>query len=111
MSDGNLVLDELSDRRNTIHALLVSTRELSDQLTKALRENRAQIGPMLKQINGVATVLNRHEKSLNFLIDHLGGYARNLGEAVGGGPFFYGYVANLTPTNLIPLPIQPQPEP
>lgn len=110
MEDGNDVLDELHDRRATIHALLVSTRELSAQLTAALRENRAELRPALDQLNEVAKVLNRHEKSLDFLIDHLGGYARNLGEAVGGGPFFYGYVANLVPTNLVPLPIQPQPE-
>ncbi len=110
MDDGNDVLDELHDRRATIHTLLVSTRELSSQLTAALRENRAELSPALDQLDRVAAVLNRHEKSLNFLIDHLGGYARNLGEAVGGGPFFYGYVANLVPTNLIPLPIQPKPE-
>jgi phospholipid/cholesterol/gamma-HCH transport system substrate-binding protein len=110
MEDGNNVLDELHDRRATIHTLLVSTRDLSRQLTAALRENRAQIRPALDELNKVATVLNRHEESLNFLIDHLGGYARNLGEAVGGGPFFYGYVANLVPTNLIPLPITPEPE-
>jgi phospholipid/cholesterol/gamma-HCH transport system substrate-binding protein len=110
MEDGNDVLDELHDRRATIHILLVSTRDLSRQLTAALRENRTQIRPALDELNKVATVLNRHEESLNFLIDHLGGYARNLGEAVGGGPFFYGYVANLVPTNLIPLPITPEPE-
>jgi len=110
MADGNDVLDELHDRRDTIHALLVSTRELSAELTASLRENRAQLRPALDQLTNVTKVLNRHEKSLNFLIDHLGGYARNLGEAVGGGPFFYGYVANLVPTNLVPLPITPQPE-
>ncbi len=110
MEDGNKVLDELQDRRDTIHTLLVSTRDLSRQLTAALKENRAQMRPALDELNAVATVLNRHEESLNFLIDHLGGYARNLGEAVGGGPFFYGYVANLVPTNLIPLPITPKPE-
>ena len=110
MEDGDDVLEELNDRRATIRTLLVSTRELSAQLTAALRENRAELRPALDQLNQVASVLNRHEKSLNFLIDSLGGYARNLGEAVGGGPFFYGYVANLVPTNLIPLPIQPEPE-
>jgi len=110
MDDGSDVLDELHDRRDTIHALLVSTRELSTELTAALRENRAQLGPALDQLTKVTRVLNRHEKSLNYLIDHLGGYARNLGEAVGGGPFFYGYVANLVPTNLVPLPITPKPE-
>lgn len=110
MDDGNDVLDELHDRRATIHALLVSTRELSAELTGTVRDNRAQLRPALDQLTKVTEVLNRHEASLNFLIDHLGGYARNLGEAVGGGPFFYGYVANLVPTNLVPLPIQPQPE-
>jgi phospholipid/cholesterol/gamma-HCH transport system substrate-binding protein len=110
MDDGNDVLDELHERRATIHALLVSTRELSTELTAALRENRTQLKPALDQLTKVTRVLNRHEKSLNFLIDHLGGYARNLGEAVGGGPFFYGYVANLVPTNLVPLPITPKPE-
>lgn len=110
MEDGNDVLDELHDRRDAIHTLLVSTRGLSAQLTGALRENRAELRPALDQLDQVAALLNRHEESLNFLIDHLGGYARNLGEAVGGGPFFYGYVANLVPTNLIPLPIQPEPE-
>jgi len=110
MDDGNDVLDELYDRRATIHTLLVGTRDLSAQLTAALRENRAELRPALDELNAVAAVLNRHEESINFLVDHLGGYARNLGEAVGGGPFFYGYVANLVPTNLIPVPIQPQPE-
>ena len=110
MDDGSDVLDELYDRRATIHTLLVSTRDLSAQLTAAIRENRAELRPALDELDAVAALLNRHEESINFLVDHLGGYARNLGEAVGGGPFFYGYVANLVPTNLVPVPIQPQPE-
>ena len=43
MADGNKVLDELQDRRDTIHTLLVSTRDLSRQLTAALKENRFRL--------------------------------------------------------------------
>ena len=102
MSQGNLVLTELAARRETIRTLLAATHEISVQISGLVRDNQEQLRPALDQLNQTVTVLRRNEKSLNFLIDHLGGYARNLGEAVGGGPFFYGFVQNIVPTNLRP---------
>lgn len=110
MSKGNEILSELVARRATIHALLVSTREISAEVSGTVKDNRKQLKPALDQLDQVVAVLRRNEKSINFLIDHVGGYTRNLGEAVGGGPFFYGFVQNLVPTNLIPVPISSQPE-
>jgi len=110
MSHGNQVLSELVARRTTIHVLLVATRDISAQISGLVRDNRAQLRPTLDQLDKVVAVLKKNEKSINFLIDHVGGYTRNLGEAVGGGPFFYGFVQNLVPTNLVPVPITPKPE-
>lgn len=110
MSEGSLVLSELIDRQEVISTLLAATRDISEQLSGLVDDNAEQLGPALDELDEVITVLRRNEESITFLIDHMGGYTRNLGEAVGGGPFFYGYVHNLVPTNLIPLPIEPVPE-
>lgn len=104
MRDGDLVLQELVKRRVTIHALLVDIQAAGRQLSGVIRDNDARLAPALSRIDRVVALLQDNERALDFVLGHLGGFTRNLGEAVGGGPFFYGYVQNITPTNLVPVP-------
>lgn len=103
MSSGTKLLQELNLRHATIRALLVDARAVSKQLSGLVADNKAQYGGALHEVDKVVQLLQRNERSLAYILDHLGGFTRNLGEAVGGGPFFYGYVQNLVPTQLLPV--------
>jgi phospholipid/cholesterol/gamma-HCH transport system substrate-binding protein len=101
--DGNALLDELYRRRDAIRALLVNTTAAFDQLRGAVQDNEAQIGPALDELQRTLDLLNENDRSIAQAIHGLRGYATTLGETVGGGPFFYVYVANLVPSNLTPM--------
>lgn len=101
--DGNALFEELDARRWVIHKLLVNVTRATHQLSALVRENRTTLGPALEELRQVTRVLNDNEKNLEFVIQNLGGYVRELNEAIGGGPFFYAYVENLVPTNLAPM--------
>jgi phospholipid/cholesterol/gamma-HCH transport system substrate-binding protein len=101
--DGNLLLAELNQRRTVISQLLPSTAMLLEQLRGLVRDNQQQLQPVLQQLQNVLDILNRDERTLGTVMHGLNIYAGNLGEAAGGGPWFYGYIPNLPPTNLIPL--------
>ena len=48
LADGNLLLQEVKARRDSISSLLDGTRELSAQLSGLVDENAAQLGPTLQ---------------------------------------------------------------
>lgn len=101
--DGSALFAELDARRRVIHELLVNITEATHQLTALARENRSSLRPALDELREVTAVLNKNKKNLEAVVTTFGGYARSLGEAVGGGPFFYAYVENLVPSNLAPV--------
>jgi phospholipid/cholesterol/gamma-HCH transport system substrate-binding protein len=101
--DGNLLLAELNQRRTVISQLVRTTATLLENLRGLVQDNQHQLRPVLDQLKGVLDILNRDERFLGTLMHGLNVYAGNLGEAVGGGPWFYGYIPNLPPTNLVPL--------
>jgi virulence factor Mce family protein len=96
VADGDLLLSELSARRDAIRALLVHTTAVVDELDGLAADNRDQLGPALAELDGVLDLLIRNEDSLTASIEGLRNYTGSLGEAVSGGPWFYGYVPNLT---------------
>lgn len=103
LSDGNAFLSELEARRDTIRRLLVGVKEATDQLSGFVTDNNESLRPALTELRKTLAVLNDNKKSLEQAIGLLGRLGRSLGEAVGGGPFFYGYMQNLTATNLVPV--------
>jgi phospholipid/cholesterol/gamma-HCH transport system substrate-binding protein len=101
--DGNLLLGELNQRRALISSLLTTTTGMLDQLTGLVHDNQQQLGPVLQQLQGVLDLLNSDDRTLGSVIQGLNIYAGSLGESVSGGPWFFGYIPNLPPTNLAPL--------
>jgi phospholipid/cholesterol/gamma-HCH transport system substrate-binding protein len=95
MHSGDLVLRELRMRKRAIHALLVNARTLAVQLQGVADDNRVQLGPALHQVRQVLRLLQDKQTELRKTIAALGPYADILGNIVGTGPWFDGYVVNL----------------
>ena len=95
MRQGDLVFKELEARKAAIHALLVHARVMAVQLEGVAADNQRQIGPALIQLHEVLGVLQSKESDLRKTIAALGPYANILGNIVGTGPWFDGYVVNL----------------
>lgn len=104
LGDGDLLLKELKRRREAIHTLLVSTSTLSDQLTKLVRENRAQIKPTLQRLRAVVAVLKANQDNLDRTIELMGPFTRVFANTLGNGPWFDTYVENFIPVDAVQPP-------
>lgn len=104
VTDGDQLLSTLYQRRDEIRLLLVNVTAVVDQLRGLATDNQAQLGPALNQLQGVLTLLNNNAANINQAIAGLQRYSGGLGDVVGGGPYFYAFVQNIVPTNLVPVP-------
>ena len=95
MQHSSLVFKEVERRKDAIHRLLVNARELAVQLRGVATDNQAQIGPALKQVDDLLSLLNSKDKELKATLDALGPYASILGNIIGTGPWFDAYAVNL----------------
>ena len=95
MKHSDLVLKEVEQRKRAIHLLLVNARELADQLEGVARDNQAQMGPALKEVDDLLALLNSKDKQLKATLDALGPYVSILGNIIGTGPWFDAYASNL----------------
>ncbi len=95
MRQGDKVFEEVQARKKAIHSLLVNARTLSVQLEGVARDNKAQLGPALRELRQVLAMLQDKKKQLRQTAAALGPYADILGNIVGTGPWFDGYVVNL----------------
>jgi phospholipid/cholesterol/gamma-HCH transport system substrate-binding protein len=95
MREGDKVFQEVRARKRAIHRLLVNTRTLSTQLEGVARDNEKQLGPALRELRQVLAMLQEKKKELRATAAAIGPYADILGNIVGTGPWFDGYVVNL----------------
>ncbi len=95
MREGDKVFQEVRARKQAIHTLLVNTRTLSTQLEGVARDNEKQLGPALRELRQVLAMLQEKKKELRATAAAIGPYADILGNIVGTGPWFDGYVVNL----------------
>lgn len=103
MSDGSAFFGELEARRAAVHSLLVNTRAAAAEINGLVDDNSQTLRPVLEELQGVISILDRNKSSLEFALTKLAPYIRSLGEAVGGGPFFYAFLQNLVPADLAPI--------
>ncbi len=95
MDSSDLVFGEVQKRKEAIHRLLVNARRLANQLRGVATDNQAQIGPALKEIDDLTSLLIRKEKELKATLNAFGPYASILGNIIGTGPWFDAYAVNL----------------
>jgi phospholipid/cholesterol/gamma-HCH transport system substrate-binding protein len=95
MKNSSLVFEEVQRRKQAIHRLLVNARVLSRQLKGVATDNQAQLGPALRQVDELLSLLNSKDQELKATLNALGPYASILGNIIGTGPWFDAYAVNL----------------
>jgi phospholipid/cholesterol/gamma-HCH transport system substrate-binding protein len=106
ISDGNLLLQELNDRRDAIHSLLINTQVLSAQLRGLVSDNQKTIGPLLDSLDKILTLLHDNEDSLDRGLALLGPFYRLFNNVIGNGRWFDNYVQNLSPCGIFALALK-----
>ncbi|MEA1798275.1 MULTISPECIES: MCE family protein [Rhodococcus] len=99
--DGNTLFAAIDARRDALESLTTNLALVSKQISGLVADNREQLAPTLERVNRVLELLGRNKASLDEAIPGLANYARTLNEALGSGPFFQAYVANLIPGQFI----------
>ena len=95
MRSSDLVFQEVESRKQAIHRLLVNARTLAVELRGVATDNQAEIGPALKEIDDLTSLLISKEKELKATLSALGPYASILSNIIGTGPWFDAYAVNL----------------
>jgi phospholipid/cholesterol/gamma-HCH transport system substrate-binding protein len=97
MRDGNQLFRALAARRESVHNLLVSTSQLSAQLTGLVRDTRADLKPALDHLGNVVDVLNKNQQNLDNSLRLMAPFYRVFANTLGNGPWFDTYIQNLPP--------------
>lgn len=95
--DSDVLFSAISDRRESIHQLLVSTVSISDQLRALVKDTRADLKPALTQLDTVTTMLRKNEASLDEALRMFPAFTRVFANALGTGPWFDTYLGGLPP--------------
>lgn len=97
MRDADVLARAIVARRDAVHNLLVSTSQLSRELTTLVRQSRADLKPALQQLEGVVALLNKNEDNLNASLRLMAPFYRVFTNTLGNGPWFDTYIRNIPP--------------
>jgi phospholipid/cholesterol/gamma-HCH transport system substrate-binding protein len=97
MKDGDLLFRALAGRREAIHNLLVSTSQLSGQLTGLVRDTRADLKPALDNLYGVVRLLEDNQANLDNSLRLMAPFYRVFANTLGNGPWFDTIIQNIPP--------------
>lgn len=87
MKSANLVIQEVTDRRQAVHLLLVETARLATNVNAIIADTKADTGPALAALNGTLAELRAQDATLRHVLDVMGPAARYLANASGNGPY------------------------
>lgn len=96
LSDGNDLLKTLNQKHTEVTELLTSTTAVARQIETLIKTSGAKLKPALSQLNEIVALLNRNKTNLEKTLEGFLNYAGGLGQAISSGPFFDGYIQNLT---------------
>jgi phospholipid/cholesterol/gamma-HCH transport system substrate-binding protein len=94
MEQANLVIEEITGRREAIRLLLTEARELLDALTDVVERTEDDLAPTVRDLELTLETLNREDRTLRRLLDVLQPTARYLANASGSGPWLDLYGEN-----------------
>lgn len=90
IKQGNLLLGELEQRRQTVHELLVMTTQAADQASGFITEQQGQLKPALDQLNQATALLRTNEGNIVSALQRISSFITGLGEGLSTGPHFSG---------------------
>ena len=97
MEDGDLLFRALVARREAIHNLLVSTSQLSRQLTGLVQDTRAELKPALDELEAVVDLLNENRENIDSSLRLMAPFYRVFANTLGNGPWFDTIIQNMPP--------------
>ncbi len=97
MQQSNILLNAVVGRREAVHRLLVSTSQLSTQLTSLVQKSRGDLAPALANLEGVVSVLRKNQSNLDSSLQLLAPFYRVFTNTLGSGPWFDTWISNLPP--------------
>lgn len=83
----NLVVSEVTVRRDAIRDLLRETTRLSESLTAIVTETEEDVRPALRDLNRVLDTLRRQDQVLRDVLDKMAPAVRYVANAAGNGPW------------------------
>lgn len=107
LGDADLVLRMVQQRRDVIASLLASTARLGQELTSLVRDNRAHLDPLLRDLHSVVEVLHRNLANLDRSVELLGPFARYSANSTGNGRWLDVYSENLVVSDEVLCQINP----
>jgi len=93
LRQSTLVLEELTKRRDVIHAMLIDARRLATEVSGVLADNEKELEPLMRDFSASLVNLRKQEKNINASIEGLGTMARYFANATGNGPWMDLHVA------------------
>lgn len=100
LQDATLLLAEIDKRRDSLDGLIVHTRQLSDELRGLVKDNQAQIGPALDELEQVTSLLEKRQEQLGKTVHSVARFARVFSNTIGSGPWFDSIIGN-APNSLV----------
>jgi phospholipid/cholesterol/gamma-HCH transport system substrate-binding protein len=97
MQDSAVLFKALVKRRQAVHDLLTSTAQLSQQLTRLVKQSRGDLKPALTHLSRVVDVLDQNSNNIDQSIRLLGPFYRVFANTLGNGPWFDTYIQNIPP--------------
>lgn len=102
MKQTNLVVSEITARREAIHRLLVATTDLAKSLNAVVKSTEGKLNPALRNLNTVIATLNGQSKQITHVLDVMAPALRYLANATGSGPFVPLYIDDRHGPGLLP---------
>lgn len=97
MRDADVLFRALVARRDAVNRLLVSTSQLSRELTALVQDTEADLRPALESLEETLDVLNKNEDNLDDTLRLMAPFYRVFANTLGTGPWFDTYIQNLLP--------------
>jgi phospholipid/cholesterol/gamma-HCH transport system substrate-binding protein len=97
MRDADVLFQALVARRDAVNRLLVSTSQLSRELTALVQDTKADLRPALESLEETLDVLNKNEDNLDDTLRLMAPFYRVFANTLGTGPWFDTYIQNLPP--------------
>jgi len=85
MRQANLVIAEITRRREAIHTLLVETTTLAQNLGGVIDETRQDMAPAFRQLNAVLATLREQDANLKDVLGKIAPTVRYFANATGSG--------------------------
>ncbi|RLV50597.1 MCE family protein [Nocardioides mangrovicus] len=97
MKDSDVLLRALVARREAVHRLLVSTSQLSTQLSGLVNDTKTTLKPALDSLQQVTQLLLKNQDNLDSSLRLMAPFYRVFANTLGSGPWFDTYIQNLPP--------------